>query len=324
MAPTIQQQPQPLTKNVGETATFTVKATGDGTLEYEWTHNGESLVAKNPTAATNTLAVESVKEEDKGTYRVEVTDGTGNEQSNPVELILETEAVPAVPLVWDSAFAKTAAISVGSAAGVMLLLTLALTLWLGKPTADSIKFPSSVAISLIVIGICVVSIAAFAALLEQRGRARIIEQAQAPGTKGISTSIIEKGPELLNAFGKLGVFSALLVIAAVLFGVSGALAWKALPATLAETVPSVEVQPSAQSITAGEDATFSVEADGDDLTFQWLKNGEELEDESGLEGVSSATLVVKAVDDDDAGAYRVVIANEKGVILSDGASLKVQ
>ena len=323
MAPTIQQQPQPLTKKVGEEATFTIQATGEGALRYAWTHNGESVVG-NQTAATNTLVIESVKEEDKGTYRVEVTDSTGNEQSDSVELKVETESVPEVPLVWDSAFAKTAAIWVGSAAGAMLLLTLALTLWLGKPTAESIKFPSSVAISLIVIGICLLSVAAFAALLEQRGRARIIEQAQAPRPKGFADSIIEKGPELLNAFGKLGVFSALLIIAAVLFGVSGALAWKALPATIAEEAPSIQVQPNAQSVAAGEDATFSVEADGDNLTFQWLKDGEEFGDESGLEGVNSATLVVKAVDAHDAGTYRVVIANEKGVTLSKGASLAVK
>ncbi|MEX1048882.1 MAG: family 16 glycoside hydrolase [Akkermansiaceae bacterium] len=69
-APDITQQPAPLGVNAGESATFTVVASGVGNLTYQWLKGGEEI--SNATSAT--LSLNSVSEADTGVYTVRVTD----------------------------------------------------------------------------------------------------------------------------------------------------------------------------------------------------------------------------------------------------------
>jgi len=86
----------------------------------------------------------------------------------------------------------------------------------------------------------------------------------------------------------------------------------------APVAPSITTQPSSQSITAGQTATFSVTALGTaPLNYQWRKNGTAV-------GANSLSYTTPAETASDSGAqFTVVISNSVGNVTSDAAILTV-
>ena len=80
--PTIDTQPADTTVLQGETATFTVVATGTGTLLYQWFENGAFMLGEN----ADTLNVTATLLRDGNTYTVRVTDDSDSVTSDPAEL----------------------------------------------------------------------------------------------------------------------------------------------------------------------------------------------------------------------------------------------
>ncbi len=81
-APAIATQPARLTRYRGETASFTVLATGEGPLYYQWKLAGTPLAGE-----TNaTLTLPSVEPAQGGVYTVEVSNRLGRVLSRPVDL----------------------------------------------------------------------------------------------------------------------------------------------------------------------------------------------------------------------------------------------
>jgi hypothetical protein len=91
------------------------------------------------------------------------------------------------------------------------------------------------------------------------------------------------------------------------------------PATLTvETAPIISSQPVGQTVVAGSNVSFSVEAQGIPApTYEWRKNGVV------LTGQTSATLSLTGVGLDAAGTYSVVLSNAHGSATSAGAELLV-
>ncbi len=87
--------------------------------------------------------------------------------------------------------------------------------------------------------------------------------------------------------------------------------------------PAIDVQPSDVNAEAGGTATFTVEASGEGLSYQWFGPGENaLTDVDGdIEGSNSATLQIINVEAGDAGDYTVVVTNSAGLVTSDAATL---
>jgi hypothetical protein len=82
--------------------------------------------------------------------------------------------------------------------------------------------------------------------------------------------------------------------------------------------PTITAQPASQTVTAGANASFTVQATGTGtLSFQWQKDG------GNLAGATSATLNLTAVTPAQAGAYRVVVSNAGGSVTSSAATLTV-
>ena len=94
---------------------------------------------------------------------------------------------------------------------------------------------------------------------------------------------------------------------------------------------SVEViqNPESQSVATGADATFRVESTGDDLKFQWQKDGMDIDSSEPRFQCNSAgtvsTLYIKDTNKSDKGYYRCLIRNpvEKRRLPSTAASLSV-
>ena len=80
--PTITTQPAPQTSAVGGTATFTVAATGNATLVYQWSKDGAPL----SDATADTLNLSNIQVSDGGNYTVTITNSVGTITSNPAAL----------------------------------------------------------------------------------------------------------------------------------------------------------------------------------------------------------------------------------------------
>ncbi len=91
-------------------------------------------------------------------------------------------------------------------------------------------------------------------------------------------------------------------------------------ATLTVNVPpSIAAQPTSQTVTGGQTATFAVMASGTaPLTYQWQKNG------TAIGGATSASYTTPATTTSDNGAqFTVVVSNLVGGVTSNAATLTV-
>ena len=88
--------------------------------------------------------------------------------------------------------------------------------------------------------------------------------------------------------------------------------------------PSFLSQPSDQTVPAGTTVGFSVVAEGSTpLTYQWLKNSNNLTDGGRISGSASSTLTITSVTTADSGTYQVVVKNSAGSATNSGAVLTV-
>jgi glucose/arabinose dehydrogenase len=80
--------------------------------------------------------------------------------------------------------------------------------------------------------------------------------------------------------------------------------------------PAILTQPSAASVPVGQPATFTVDASGDALTYQWQRDGVD------IPGATAASFTLPAVAAGDDGAqFRVVVSNANGSVTSNPAAL---
>lgn len=83
--------------------------------------------------------------------------------------------------------------------------------------------------------------------------------------------------------------------------------------------PSITTQPQSQTVTTGQDATFTVVAEGSvPLCYQWYYNTN-----SPLANATNATLTLTNVQAANAGVYSVVVTNSSGSVTSSLATLTV-
>ncbi|MCD8017976.1 MAG: hypothetical protein LUE97_09330, partial [Oscillospiraceae bacterium] len=89
----------------------------------------------------------------------------------------------------------------------------------------------------------------------------------------------------------------------------------------------ITAQPSDCAGAAGDTATFTVEATGNGLTYQWqyLNAGASTWRDSGMSGADTATVSVPITDARDGQQYRCVVTDEDGnSVASDSAVLYAQ
>ncbi len=91
VAPSILSQPAAVTAAVGHTATFTVRATGSGTLTYQWKKNGNIISAATDTTYT-TLALTLA--DNGATYSCDVTNSVSTTSSTAATLTVQALGGP--------------------------------------------------------------------------------------------------------------------------------------------------------------------------------------------------------------------------------------
>ncbi len=145
VAPTITSNPTSVTKEFGDTANFSVSASG-GTLSYQWTKNGTPLtdVGNISGAITSTLTVSSVAGADDGSYACVVSNSAGSTTSDSATLVVHDPAITAQPADTTVECGSSAVLNV-SASG-----TPALTYQWYTPDANGTPVPGGQSSSLTV------------------------------------------------------------------------------------------------------------------------------------------------------------------------------
>lgn len=106
LPPVISTQPQSQSVLTGAAVTFSVTASGSGTLAYQWSRNGTAISG----ATSASLALTNVQPADAGTYTVRVSNANGSVTSNGATL---TVAAPSAPVFTTQPVGATT--TVGSA-----------------------------------------------------------------------------------------------------------------------------------------------------------------------------------------------------------------
>ena len=87
--------------------------------------------------------------------------------------------------------------------------------------------------------------------------------------------------------------------------------------------PKIIQHPESKSVATGASTTLTVEASGDNLCFQWMKDGKDLHDSRKYRDTKTRTLRIKDVEKSGIGSYQCLVTNNVGEQLSEEADLSV-
>ena len=341
--PAITTQPSSQAVNAGQTATFTVAASGAPTLSYQWLKNGAAISGATSTSYTTPATVGS----DNGAlFTVTVTNASGNVTSNAATL---TVNVP--PSITAQPANQT--VNVGQTATFAVTATGTATLtyqWkkngaaISGATSASYTTPATAssdsgASFTVTVTNGFGNVTSNAATLTVNIPPTITAQ---PGNQTVAVgqtatfTVAATGSGTLtyqwkkNGTAVSGATSASYTTPATagsdngasftvtITGNSGNITSNAATLTV-NAPPSIASQPTSQTVNAGQTATFAVTASGTaTLTYQWSKNG------SAIGGATSASYTTPATASADNGAqFTVTVSNAAGNVTSSSATLTV-
>jgi hypothetical protein len=342
----ITTQPASQSVVVGQSATFSVAATGTGTLTYQWKKGGTAIAGATAASYTTPATTNS----DNGAqFTVVVTDSNGSVTSNSATLTVTASAVaPSItfqPTNQAVTAGQTATFSV-TATGTSPLtyqwkkngtaingaISATYTTPATAASDNNAAFTATVTNS-------VSSVTSSAATLTVNVPPSITAQ---PASKTVNAgqtatfSVTATGTGTLtyqwkkNGAAISGATSASYTTPATSASDNGAqftvtvtdLVSNVTSSAAILTVngpPTITAQPASQTVNAGQTATFSVTATGTaTLTYQWKKGG------TAISGATGATYTTPATASSDSGTqFTVTVTNSFGSVTSSSATLTV-
>ena len=341
-APSIATQPRAQTVTAGQSATFSVTATGIAPLTYQWRKNGTNISGATSSSYT-TPAISSADNGAVFTVVVSNSTGTGTVTSNNATITVTnaryslvanasggtyalTECVKdtTTGLIWEGKTASPATSRLGILTYFNYDSTSSAQKWNGSayvnPTqaeidvgTNSIGYRNSVNAS----ALCGYTDWRLPTKEELegivlRGTSPTIDTMWFPNTQ--ARFYWSSSPYVGNSgsawgvnfdYGNVNFTGRSLNLRVRLVRNSPA--------------PSITTQPTAQTVTAGQSATFSVTATGiAPLTYQWRKNG------TNISGATSSSYTTPAISSADNGAvFTVVVSNSTGTVTSNNATITV-
>jgi hypothetical protein len=289
--PAIQTQPSSTNVPVGATVTFGVQATGEAPLTFQWQKNGVNLAG----ATASSLTLNNVQAADAGNYGVVVQNAGGAIASDRASLTL------ILPALNPGSSAQTAPPPIESSEGTFdggsTEIGGGLLARKNAPAAGerwfSWKAPSS-------------GVATFSTAGSTFDTVMTI-------FTGTAANLTEVGSDDDRAgfFASQVAFDAdqgftYLINVKGFGGATGRIVVSFKLQTTAQKLPKILAQPQSKTVGVGSDITFSVQAQGTALSYQWLANG------SAIPGATSPALTLRGADELDVAKYAARISTGAG------------
>jgi hypothetical protein len=352
VAPTITTQPTNQTVVAGQTATFSVAATGTAPLTYQWSKNG-AIIAGATTSSYTTPATTTANS--GSTFQVVVSNAVGSTPSVTVTLTVNVAAVaPTIttqPANQTVTAGQTATFSVAATGTAPLtyqwfkngaIITGATASTYTTPATTTANSGStfqvvvsntagstpSVTVTL------TVNAAAVAPTITTQPTNQTVTAGQtatfsvaATGTAPLTYQWSKNGVIITGATASSYTTPATTTanngstFQVVVSNAAGSTPSSTVTLTVnaAAVAPTITTQPANQAVTAGETATFTVVATGTaPLTYQWSKNG------TNLSGATSSSYTTPATTSADNGStFQVTVSNTAGSAPSTTVTLTV-
>jgi hypothetical protein len=352
VAPTITTQPVSKTVTAGQTATFTVVASGSATLTYQWQKNGANI--SGATAASYTTPATATTDSGS-TFKVAVSNSAGSVTSTAATLTVNAAAV--APTITTQPASKT--VTAGQTATFTVAASGTATLtyqWqknganISGATSQSYTTPATAttdngAAFKVVVSNTAGSVTSAAATLTVNAAPVAPTITTQPASQTVTAgqtatfTVVASGTATMtyqwqkNSANISGATSASYTTPATATTDSGATfrvvvtnsvgsatsSSATLTVSAAAVAPTITTPPASQTVTAGQTATFTVVASGTaTMTYQWQKNG------ANISGATSASYTTPATSTSDSGStFRAVVTNAKGSATSSSATLTV-
>ncbi|MFN7138004.1 MAG: immunoglobulin domain-containing protein, partial [Limisphaerales bacterium] len=319
--------------NLGGTATFSVTASGSGTLSYQWFKGGVAI----PGATEEEYSISNVQLEDAGTYSVEVSNAYGTASANGILAIrpyITTQPLASTNSPGDSYTFTVQAEGSGTLGyqwykdGLIIpgatLNNLTFNPVKGTNAAEELGYhvvvsnnsdatvSSTPALFRVTPEIVTTLPATVAA-----SQGNVVLPISATGTTNLSyfwyKGSVSEGNVLAEGAKYTGADSDTLTINNVveadsgtyLVVVSNLVGFATNSTELTVSVyPAINAQPQSLTRVAGQTAIFTVNAVGLNIQYQWRKSGLD------IPGATTSSLTLENVQAADEAAYDVVVSNE--------------
>ncbi len=332
--PVITQHPTNQSVPEGSTVTFSVEATGQAPLSYQWYKGGVGMTngGRISGATGASLQIAGVITADQDSYQCTVTNAHGSASSNPASLtvtpnvfIVESRtggmnvAKYSETGIWADTTAKSTA--AGTTGGI------------GSRYGSTYRSVAGEKHALFNADLPVAG--TYEVFVTWGGgsnrRSPVLHRlTHAGGTTDVNVD----QTATLNVWVSLGTFqfnagtnAGRVDVNNLNIDVSGsmyadAVKWEYLGAV---APPTITQHPQARSICPGSNTTMTVTATGQGtLGYQWQKNGVDVSNGGHYSGATTATLSISSADEGDAGNYRCVVFNGGGSVTSNAAALTLK
>ncbi len=335
----------------GSTASFTVVASGDIT-GYQWRKDGVDLIngGNISGALTPNLTVSNTTSADEGAYTCFVTGICNSIPSNPANLtVLTSSSITVQPV---------ASVTVCEGGSINLFISTSGSGHTYQWKKDGINVVNGANISgattssLTISGLTVANQGAYTCLVDAVesstpstviiNQSTVITQQPLDAVKCVNDNVTfmvtANGSGLTYQWQKdlvpvPGANSNTLIINSlvdgddgvyncIVTGVCGSIASN--PATLVvHKNTAITSHPAGSVICEGNSITMNIVADGDNLIYQWKKNGSVLSDGGNISGTTTGNLVISNALPADGGIYNCTVTGACGTETSNFATLVV-
>ena len=354
VAPAINTQPIAQTVTEGQTAGFSVTATGTGPLTYQWKKNGTNI----PGATSSTYTTDTtVSGDNNALFSVVIGNSAGTATSSNATLTVSARAVvPAIttqPAAQSVTAGQSASFSVTAtgtgpltyqwkknginiSGAISSAYTIPATAAGDANAVFTVEVSNSAGTAISITATLTVTPAAVAPAVTSQPAALSVTTGQtatfsviATGTAPLRYQWMKNGLNVTDGVGGTtgtyttpatvdGDNNALFTV--VVSNSAGTVTSSTARLTVAAAVvaPAIGTQPTTQTVTAGQSATFLVTAIGTSPSYQWKKNGTD------IPGATSSTYTTSAtINSDNAAVFTVVVSNSAGTVTSSSATLTV-